>query len=664
MTTTEDDGRRTRPAPRPHPDAGADQDQRLVVDGLEVSFGQRGRQVHAVRGVSFTIDPGRTLALVGESGSGKSVTARTIIGLAGDRANVTARDLSFGGQDLTALSPAQWRAVRGGRIALILQDALVSLDPLRTVRAEIAETLRTHRTVPRAQIDERVHSLLAEVGIPDPHRRARQRPHELSGGLRQRALIASAIAAGPRLLIADEPTTALDVTVQVQVLDLLGRLTDAGSSLLLISHDLAVVARLADEIAVMYAGLIVERGTPGQVLDEPHHPYTRALIDAVPSLHARGTRLSTTAATGSDLDLAGPGCPYAARCRLADDRCRTLRPALAEAGPGHQVACWHPVSADAPLVLLPPAPRRPAGSDVIAAGEAAAISEAVAVSGTVRGDSPRALAGPGPAEPARAGRDESDVLLRVDGLGKRFRAPDGTWHEAARDVTFALPAGRTLGLVGESGSGKTTTARMVLGALEPDEGTVWFAGQRWNGQGVAEKSRRPHRRRVQAVYQDPLGSFDPRFTVERLVAEAVAVAGVPRGPARRARVVDLLDTVGLSARLLDRRPLELSGGQRQRVALARAIAPEPDLLVCDEPVSALDVSIQAQILDLLADLQAGFGLAVLFISHDLGVIRHVSDRVLVMKDGRTVEAGEAEQVLTAPAHDYTRTLLASAGIRP
>ncbi|MCK9878610.1 ABC transporter ATP-binding protein [Frankia sp. Ag45/Mut15] len=630
MTTTSasDPSLTARTAAVGEPPSGGD-GRGLVVDGLAVTFDTGGQSVPAVRGVSFGIEAGQTLALVGESGSGKSVVARTIIGLTGGRSTVAVRELSFDGQDLTALREAQWRTVRGGRIALILQDALVSLDPMRTIAAEITEVLRLHRTVRRDQYDERVRQLLTDVGIPDPRRRARQRPHELSGGLRQRALIAAALAAGPRLLIADEPTTALDVTLQVQVLDLLGRLTDTGVSLLLISHDLTVVARLADRIAVMYAGRIVEHGPADQVLGDARHPYTRALLGAVPSARTRGTRLSVGRAT--DLTLTGPGCPYAARCPAADDHCGTHEPALTEIAPGQSVACWHPTpgTAHPPLVGLP-APAVPA-----------------AVAATV----PR---------PVPAGEEP---LLRADGLGRRFRSPDGTWQSAARDVTFELRAGQTLGIVGESGSGKTTTARIVLGALRPDEGTVHFAGRLWNGPDVAESARRAHRRRIQAVHQDPLSSFDPRFTVARLVAEAVAVAGVPRGAARRARVVELLDTVGLSARLLERRPLELSGGQRQRVALARAMAPGPDLLVCDEPVSALDVSIQAQILDLLADLQAEFGLALLFISHDLGVIGHVSEHILVMRGGLVVEAGPAEGLLAAPAHDYTRELLAAGTLR-
>ncbi|WP_445548410.1 MULTISPECIES: dipeptide ABC transporter ATP-binding protein [unclassified Frankia] len=686
----------------------------LVVDGLDVTFTTGGAAVHAVRDVSFTLDAGRCLALVGESGSGKSVTARTLVGLTGGNATLSARRLRFAGEDLAAFTEARWRAVRGRRIGLVLQDALVSLDPLRTVGAEIAEVLRTHRVVPRAETDARVLELLDDVGVPEPARRARQYPHQLSGGLRQRALIASAIAAGPALVLADEPTTALDVTVQAQVLDLLRRHKLDGAALLLISHDLAVVGGLADDIAVMYAGHIVEHGPAEQILGGPRHPYTRALLDAVPVTHTKGTRLAPGTPRGP---LPGPaGCPYADRCPRADDRCRERLPARvvpAGAHRRHDVLCWHPFEAP-PIGVLSTAPAADApAADVTAtvdawAGTSEAASAAItlsgsgtagAASGAVPGTAaatPRPVApgdAPGMGAPPRQRVDAAatgEALLEVEGISRRFRSPDGTWRDAVRDVSLRLRAGETLGVVGESGSGKTTVARIVLGQLEPDTGTVRFDGQPWSG--LRERARRARRRHIQAIYQDPLGSFDPRYRVERIIGEAVAIGGVPRdagraiggvprqagaaiggalrdagpagpgaprGAARRDRVVELLEQVGLPADVLRRRPLELSGGQRQRVAIARALAPGPDLIVCDEPVSALDVSIQAQILDLLAGLQRDLGVALLFISHDLGVIHHVSDRIIVMKDGQVVETGDVATVFARPAHAYTRQLLAA-----
>ncbi|MFF7588724.1 dipeptide ABC transporter ATP-binding protein [Kitasatospora purpeofusca] len=576
----------------------------LTVEGLDVRFGP----VHAVQDVSFALDRGECLAVVGESGSGKSVTARTLVGLtgAGGRvpAAVSARRLAFDGLDLATLTEAQWREVRGRRIGLVLQDALVSLDPLRTVGAEIAEPLRVHGLAARAERPARVRSLLERTGVPEPERRAAQYAHQLSGGLRQRALIASALAAEPDLLIADEPTTALDVTVQAQVLDLLDELRGKGTALLLISHDLSVVGRLADRVAVMFGGRIVETGPAERLLAEPRHPYTRALLAAVPGARTRGTRLAPEPA-GRPAAAPG-GCPYAARCAAADDTCRSTLPPVDALG----ARCWHPTAAALSVSSL-----------------------------TVR-------------EPDPAPAAEGTPLLEVDRIGRSFSG-----RPVVQDVSFRLHPGETLGLVGESGSGKTTTARIVLGLERPDTGTVRLGGRPWSE--LTERRRRPDRLRIQAVQQDPLGSFDPRFTVERLVAEAVARTGVPRGEARRHRVTELLDQVGLPAALLARRPTELSGGQRQRVAIARALAPAPALLVCDEPVSALDLSVQAQILDLLADLRRELGLALLFISHDLGVVQHLADRVAVMKDGRLVETATVDRLFAEPADPYTRRLLAA-----
>ncbi len=531
-------------------------DKHLIVEGLSIEFD--GQTV--VHNLSFTLAPGKTLALVGESGSGKSVTARSLIGLAGAGARVSARTLSYGGQDLLGLSERGWRRLRGKGIGFVLQDALVSLDPLRAVGKEILEVLKAHNWGDRRSRGERVIELLDKVGVPEPRLRARQRPDQLSGGLRQRALIASALALSPGLVIADEPTTALDATVQAQILEVLQEIKARGDSLLIISHDLAVVAQLADEVLVLRHGVTVEQGPTEQVLRNPRHPYTRALLDAVPAEHARGTRLS-------------PGQP--------------------------------------------------------------------AVNGL-----------------PRSGAD-SPLLLRASGLGKRYIGPDHQSRQVVDDVSFELRAGRTLGIVGESGSGKTTVARMVLGLLEPDAGGVEFLGQPWTAAGserVTEKQRRLHRRDISVIYQDPLSSFDPRWSVGQILADALDVAGFQAGQ-HAARISQLLEQVRLPAELATRPPLQLSGGQRQRVAIARAIASNPKVIICDEPVSALDVSVQAQVLDLLAHLQASLGLAYLFISHDLGVIRHVSDQVLVMRHGKVVESAPVEDLFDNPQHEYTRRLL-------
>ena len=545
-------------------DLDADRSPANLVDvaGLRVSFEGRRRTVRAVRGIDLQVAPGESVAIVGESGSGKSVTARSLVGLAGTEATVVAERLEIVGVDARRLPDRRWRSLRGRRIGFVLQDALVSLDPARTIGAEIGEVLRTHDVVPKAQVAERVVELLRDVGVPEPEVRAAQHPHQLSGGLRQRALIASAIAADPALLIADEPTTALDVTVQAQILELLAERKAAGTALLLISHDLAVVSQVADRVVVMKDGVFVEAGPTRQVLDDPQHDYTKRLLAAVPVAHARGTRLSPT-----------PGEPVA-------------QP-------------------------------RPSVSD--------------------------------------------EVVLEAKSLTKHFAVADGRRLTAVDDVSLRLHGGETLGIVGESGSGKTTVARLLLDLDQPDAGTVDVDGTIWSE--IDGATRRRLRGEIQVVYQDPLSSFDPRYTVRRIVSEPLEIQGLGRRD-RDARVRDLLDRVGLDADVLDRRPRHLSGGQRQRVAIARALAPRPRVIVCDEPVSALDVSVQAQVLDLLADLQADLGIAYVFISHHLGVVYHVSDRVLVMQGGRIVEEGPVETVFHEPRHEYTRALLAAVPTLP
>jgi len=530
------------------------QEPLLAVDNLRVSFG--GDEV--VSGISFAAYRGRCLAIVGESGSGKSVTARTLVGLTGSGARVRADRIELDGLDLATRSERAWRAIRGRDIGFVLQDALVSLDQLRRVGDEVAEPLRVHGRGTRASRARTAVELLDSVGVPEPAVKARQRPYELSGGLRQRALIASAIALDPKLLVADEPTTALDVTVQAQVLDLLAEAKARGTSIIMISHDLSVVARLADEVAVMRAGEIVEHGPVHQVLHRPQHAYTQALLDAIPSEHTRGTRLSH----GGD------------------------------------------------------APRR-----------------------------------------TRMPVDRSRPVLEARHLTKVYRGPDRVDRTVVDDVSFELFGGETLGIVGESGSGKTTTAGIALSLIAPAFGDVLLHGEAWST--LPPRRRRPLRKQIGVIYQDPLSSFDPRWPVGRIIVDALGMGNRPpssRAEARE-RAVGLLAKVGLGEQHLEAAPLRLSGGQRQRVAIARALAPEPEVVICDEPVSALDVSIQAQVLDLLTDLQDELGVSYLFISHDLGVIHHMSDRILVMKDGQVVESGAADDVFLRPQHPYTQRLL-------
>lgn len=551
-------------------------------DGNRANVGRRNTRRRAVvRGVSFEVAAGECLAIVGESGSGKSVTARSLLGLTGRGAWVEADDIVIAGRSVLGLSEAAWRKRRGLDVGLVLQDALVSLDPLRPIGREIGDSLRVHTRLSAGERAERVQELLHSVGLPDPEWRVRQRSGDLSGGQRQRALIASALALRPPLLIADEPTTALDVTVQAQILDLLAEIKAGGTAIVLISHDLSVVSRIADRVAVMSDGEIIETGPTALLLESPTHPETRRMVAAVPAGKPRGTRLSTVGASAGLATM---------------DRAAPTRPETAEAQSVQGVK-----SVERPVVL-----------------------EAVGLSKTF----------------ARPGRSS---LLAVD------------------DVSFQLERGTTLGIVGESGSGKTTTARLVLALSRPDRGEVHLLGQPWTT--LQEKDRRRLRPTLGAIYQDALSSFDPRLTVNDILRHAVEGPDPRRsGVGARAsagRITELLDSVGLASDVLGRRATDMSGGQRQRVGIARALASRPSILVCDEPVSSLDVSVQAQVLDLLDDLQRELQLSLLFISHDLGVIQHVSDRVAVMKAGRIVESGDAGALFAAPGHPYTQELLDS-----
>ncbi|WP_307803061.1 ABC transporter ATP-binding protein [Frigoribacterium sp. PvP032] len=576
----------------------------LVVDDLRVSFGSGP----VVDGVSFSLAAGECVAIVGESGSGKSVTARALLGLPGG--TVASRRLTLGDTDLGSLREAGWRRVRGARVGLVLQDALVSLDPLRPIGREIDDALRLHTRLTPRQRRERALEVLAEVGMPDPEARLGSRSGELSGGLRQRALIAAALAVRPELVVADEPTTALDAEVQRVVVDRLRALRDGGTAVLMISHDLGVVRRLADRVVVMRAGEVVETGPTAAVLDAPQHEYTRMLVAALPGGAPRGARLSAPAAAAS------PPAPT-------------------------------PAPASPPAPTPAPAPQAPLHPAVSSSMNRVPNHEPghVPVHGSERGSSS--------ATPA-------SVVLAASGLRRVFAgrrgAPD---RVAVDDVSLELRAGETLGLVGASGSGKTTTARLLLGLDDPDAGTVELLGEAWAP--LRERERRARRPLLGAIYQDPASSFDPRLPVGRLLADALTSGERTRvgGGALRRDVLALLDRVGLAADLVDRGTASLSGGQRQRVAIARALAPRPQVIVCDEPVSALDVSVQAQVLDLLDDLQREEGLAYLFISHDLDVVGHMADRVAVMQDGRVVEQGRTTEVFAAPQHEHTRALLAA-----
>ncbi|WP_063729265.1 ABC transporter ATP-binding protein [Streptomyces sp. RTd22] len=586
----------------------------LDVRGLSVDFSTPdGRTVHAVRDVDFTLSRGETLAVVGESGSGKSTTALALTRMLPGSGRITAGSVLLDGTDLAAATEEELRAVRGARIGTIFQDPMTSLNPVLSIRTQLDEVLRAHRYGDRATRRARAEELLDLVGIPDPRRRLNDHPHQFSGGQRQRILIAMALAGEPDVLVADEPTTALDATVQEQILKLLAELNEkTGTALLLITHNMGVVSRSCARALVMYGGTVVENGPTTDILTRPRHPYTAGLLAAVPRLSSpSGTRLTGIPGAPPDLSLPLAGCAFAQRCAAADEQCRTEAPPLAGG-----VACWHQHTR--PVTAARPADRE-----------------------------------------ARVTTEEGTPLLEAVALRKEFRGRRRTPLVAVDDASLTLHAGETLGIVGESGSGKSTLARLLAHAHPADGGTI-----RLRGEDVTRPSRtalRALRRQVQMVFQDPYASLNPRMTVGDIIGEPLLVHGLhPDRAARARRVAELLELVGLDPAVADRLPRAFSGGQRQRIGIARALAPEPSVLLCDEPVSALDVSVQAQIVNLLADLQRDLGLALLFIAHDLAVVRQVSHRIAVMHRGRIVETGPADEVCVNPRHPYTSALLAAA----
>ncbi|MFB7645130.1 dipeptide ABC transporter ATP-binding protein [Streptomyces sp. NPDC056085] len=580
----------------------------VEVADLHVSFGD----VRAVDGLSFTLEPGAALGVVGESGSGKSASAYALLGLhRGTGARVSGA-IRVGGVDVVAASDAELRSLRGGLAAMVFQDPLSSLDPYYTIGDQIAEVYRVHKGGSRRAARARAITVLDRVGIPDAARKSRSRPHEFSGGMRQRALIAMALACEPRLLIADEPTTALDVTVQAQILDLLHDLRrDTGLGLLLVTHDVGVAAESVDEVLVMRAGREVERGPVGSVLASPRESYTKALLSAVP-------RLSPS--PGTEAAGAPPRTPFAPERRSSSNAGRAedaAEPSTDRAtGPA-----WPAVAEGAE-----PSPARGAGNCATSHARSAAIP------------SPRRGSGRGGVgeEPAAG----EGLVMEAVGLRKRFGRGRAAF-DAVDGVDLHVRRGETLGIVGESGSGKTTLGRMLVGLLEPSAGRVTRTGD------------------VQMVFQDPVSSLNPRRSIGESVADPLRAAGERDDTRIRARVAELLARVGLDPDRYDSYPHEFSGGQRQRVGIARALAAEPKLIVCDEPVSALDVTTQAQVTELLAELQRELGLALVFVAHDLAVVRQVSDRVAVMRQGRIVEEGAVDVVYGEPKDPYTRQLLAA-----
>ncbi|WP_431917329.1 ABC transporter ATP-binding protein [Nonomuraea jabiensis] len=619
----------------------------LRVEGLRTEFRLKNGGVKAVNDVSFDIYPGDVLGIVGESGSGKSVTARSIMRMLRPPGEVVAGSVRLDGEDLLALPEREMRRRRGSKVAMVFQDPQAALNPVMKVGDQIAEAMTLHGA-DRQTARRRAIELLDQVGIPDVRTKIDHYPHQFSGGMRQRVVIAIALANDPALLIADEPTTALDVTIQAQILRLLARLrTELGIAIAIITHDMGVVAELCTDVVVMYGGRTVEKGTVEQVFEHPRHPYTAALLAAMPRLDDDRIGQPLPAIPGAPPDPAAPppGCPFAPRCRFTEDVCEHEPPQLLQIGTdGQSAACFVAQRATTDVPARDPEP--PATGTSVRDPEPPSDA-------SVR--DPGQPAVPDGATPVLEVRD-----LRID-VGSRRR---GLFHRdppvyAVDSVSLSVHAGRTLGLVGESGCGKSTLSRSIVGINRVSGGSVLVDGADVSTMGQADLGR--VRSSVQYLFQDPYASLNPRRTIRQSLSEALAFRGVGRRE-REEAARSLMAQVGLRAEHLDRYPHAFSGGQRQRIGIARALARQPRALILDEPVSALDMSIQAQIINLLEKLQNELGLGYLFIAHDLSVVRHLSDTVAVMYLGRIVEYGDAAAVYGHPQHPYTAALMSSSPV--
>jgi peptide/nickel transport system ATP-binding protein len=604
----------------------------LSVRDLQVTFPSEAGHVHAVRGLSFDLAPGESLAIVGESGSGKSVTSLAIMGLHPATAKITG-SIKLHGEELLSRNDESMSRLRGESIAMIFQDPLSALTPVYSIGDQIVEAIQVHHDVSKAAAMKRAVELLDLVGIPNPDVRVRSFPHEFSGGMRQRAMIAMSIANDPDVIIADEPTTALDVTIQAQVLEVLKKAQrETHAALIMITHDLGVVAGIADRVTVMYAGRPVEQGTVDDIFYRPRMPYTIGLLGAVPRLDDTEKRaLATLEGNPPSVVNLPPGCPFVPRCPMATESCKLQEPPLAPTDhPAHYAACIY--------------------SGKVAAGNLG-YSDIFPVPAV-------------PSSPLeRTPREQRTTVLKLDGMKRHYplmkgaviRRRVGTVY-AVDGIDLEIKEGETLGLVGESGCGKTSTLQEILNLKPPTAGKVAVLGR--NMEGMRGGERKQMRRDLQVVFQDPMASLDPRMPVFDLIAEPMGVFKVPK-PEIEKRVKDLLRIVGLEPSHANRYPQQFSGGQRQRIGIARALALEPKLIVLDEPVSALDVSIQAGVINLLDELKARLSLSYLFVAHDLAVIRHIADRVAVMYLGKIVEIGEVNDVYDHPTHPYTQALLSA-----
>ena len=608
----------------------------LDVKDLRTYIRLRKGEVKAVDGVSFSISAGETLGLVGESGCGKTMTGMSIMRLLPPGGYIASGSVNFDGKELSNASEQEMRKIRGNDIGMIFQDPMTSLNPCLTIGDQIAETVRLHRKANRKESLERAEEVLNLVGMPRPKERLKDYPHQLSGGLRQRVMIAMALSCEPKLLIADEPTTALDVTIQAQILALLDQLkTKLNMAMLLVTHDMGVIAGRADRVVVMYAGKVAEVGSTMDLFANTHHPYTEALLASIPDIGEKSEEhLYSIPGLPPDLSTALSGCRFAPRCRYATDRCRQEEPnLLAPPGYLHSFSCFFPVGNKGEAVV------------------------------------PEALAPTVPAEAKTSAEpmlsnSQRTPLMTLSHVSKEYAVTKGMVLQrkvgtlkAVSDMNLVVYQGDTLGLVGESGCGKTTTGSMMVALEKPTGGSINFEGK--DLAMLSKRELRSERKHLQLMFQDPYASLDPRMRVKTILEEPLVINSAGSARERTARISQLLKEVGLSEKSMDRYPHEFSGGQRQRIGLARALALNPKLIVADEPVSALDVSIRSQVLNLMKDLQSLHNLTYVVISHDLSVVRYLADRVGVMYLGKLVEIGDSDSIYNHPAHPYTKALLSA-----
>ncbi|WP_137285376.1 ABC transporter ATP-binding protein [Halorussus salinisoli] len=613
----------------------------LEISGLTTEFPTEDGVITAVDGVDLSIETGEILGLVGESGAGKSVTAHSILQLIESPGRITEGTIEFKGVDLRTKSKAELRKIRGGEISMIFQDPLTSLNPVYTVGSQIQEAIELHQNVSEREARTIAIDMLAEVGISDPETRVDSYPHELSGGMLQRAMIAMALSCEPDLLIADEPTTALDVTIEAQILDILDRISESfDTSVLLITHDLGVVAEVCDTVGVMYAGQLVEKGPVSEIFKNPRHPYTQGLLASIPSITGdRSSKMTTIYGSVPNPRSFPRGCRFHPRCPYAIEECKSGKIPMEDIDSGHQSRCirWREINTEWPEETTAELTRGISGDESV-----------------IKVD-----------DLQKWFPVEDSIIDRIEFDGSRNGFPIGLKREyvkAVDGISFEIQAGETLGLVGESGCGKSTTAKTLIGLLKANDGDIFVRthdGERQNITELSKSELRSIRREVQFIFQDPNSSLNPRKTVGKLIGRPMELHGIASGTEKVERIEELLETVGLEPEDRTKYPHEFSGGQQQRIGIARALAVEPEVMIADEPTSALDVSIQAQIINLIMDIQQEMDFTILFIAHDLSVVRHICNRIAVMYLGHIMEIGSVEDVFSPPYHPYTAALLSS-----